>query len=184
MLETAALILVAATAGGIPIIVYVLGALLAGGGLTLAYTVLQNWRRGPMTDASLISDTITNQLGGMKQLLDEYRVELEVAKRQLEDYRAQLYEVTRELAKAQVQISQLERSLDSARDRRDDMEHELDELRRHYEELTRERIKLEGLTRGLSERLAQLGIVVGEDGEEIVPPSRRPLSSGGGAIAP
>lgn len=163
---------------GTPTTIYILGAAFAGGLLPLLYQAAQNWRKGPLTDSQLISRTVSDQLGGMKTLLENYRIELEVAKRQLEDYRTQLGTVTRELATAQVRISQLERTLDSAKDRRDEMEHELEQLRRQQGDLITERRELETITRNLADRLRQLGLVVGDDGEV------RATGSGGGAISP
>lgn len=166
-----AFVLADTSSGSPPAIVYILGAILAGGLLPLIYQALQRWRAGPLQDSALISHTIAEQLGGMKELLDEYRVEIEVAKRQLEDYRTQLGDITKELAKAQVRIGQLEDQLDRARDERSTIERDLERLRAQYEQLRAERHELEEVTSGLRDRLRGLELIAGQHPDDPPPAS-------------
>lgn len=172
MLTALAAVLVAdSAAGNPPTLIYVLGAILAGGVLPLIYQAAQRWRRGPLEDSTLIAHTVNEQLGGMKELLDQYRVEIEVSKRQLEDYRKQLVEITQDLARAQVRIGHLEDELERSRARREEIERELVQLRAQYEHTNSERRSLEELTTALQERLQQLTLVTGRGDEPAGSPT-------------
>lgn len=168
----------APTAPTIPTWIYILGAMFGGGVLTVAATAYRNWRNAPTDDRMRITNTLRNEVGGMKELLEEYRIEQKAGERQLRDYREQLTELTGNLARALQRIETLEGLLDSAKERRDEMEKELRALQDDCTLWRDQRDHLERQSIVLRERLRQLGRVTGESIEDDEP------GSGGGSIAP
>lgn len=156
------------TANSYGSLVYLLAAVFAGGLVQVIYQAVRNRRRDPVEDSEIARKAVKDELGGLKDLLAEYRIEVEVNKRQLEDYRNQLNQITLDLSRAQVRIGLLEdqlrdaksestavqRELEGTKRRRDELQVERDRLSRETAEL-RERIKgLEDAT-GITERLAE-----------------------------
>lgn len=164
----------APTAPTIPTWIYLLGAFGGGGLLAAVATAYRNWRNAPTDDRNRITDTLRNEVGGMRELLEEYRIEQKAGERQLRDYREQLTELTGNLARALQRIEQLEGQLSNAKERRQEMERELHELQATCQSWRDQRDALERQTIVLEERLRQLGQVTGEE----------PEVSGGGDIAP
>lgn len=161
------ILLTAVSGGGYTNIVYLLAAVFAGGLIPLLYRAWRDRKRGPIEDSQIIAGTVRDELGGLKDLLAEYRLEVELNKRQLEDYRNQLGMLTIELAKAQARISVLEtqlhdaqgersamqRDLEAARQRRIELEAERERVRQDGEQLRRRIKELEDAA-GITERLA------------------------------
>lgn len=137
-------------------LVYIIGAMFAGGLIPLAYNMLRNWRRAPIEDSQIIASNVRNDVSGLKDLLAEYRIEVELNKRQLEDYRGQLGQITIELAKAQARISLLEQQLSTARNERDQILGELDGMRARRDELAAERERLKEEAAALQGRIKAL----------------------------
>lgn len=131
-------------------------AALGGGVLPILVSAYRRWKRGPLEDEEMVGRIVKGELGNMKDLLGEYRVEVELTKRQLEDYRSQLNEMTRELARAQVRIQHLEDELRTAREGRDELQRELAQLIAERDELRTERARLAGEAEKLRERLDRL----------------------------
>lgn len=123
-------------------IIYIVGTLLAGGLLQLVYSIARNYRRGPIDDTSIVSQTVRDDVEGLRGLLAEYRLETEVNKRQLENYAKDVRDMTRELAQAQLRISNLEKQLREGDGRREIVERELSEIRHDRDRLAVERDRL------------------------------------------
>jgi len=104
----------ATTVENVPTIVYLLAAALGGGLLGAIGTAYRRFRIGPIEDQQLVTQITADTLRGAKDILAEYRTEVEVVKRQLEDYRKQLLELTRTLAAANERIRRLESDLRDA----------------------------------------------------------------------
>lgn len=147
-----------ASGGGTSVtpLLYVIGALLAGGLLNLGWQVYRRWRSGGLDDRKTIEETIEKEIGGLRSLVTEYRTEAEVTKRLLDEYRQQLTDVTKDLARAQVRIGYLEDELRSAQGQRTEVEKELHALKveRESDRDRREELLREG--NRLRERVAQL----------------------------
>lgn len=123
-------------------IIYIVGTLLAGGLLQLVYSIARNYRRGPIDDTSIVSQTVRDDVEGLRGLLAEYRLETEVNKRQLENYAKDVRDMTRELAQAQLRISNLEKQLREGDGRRETVERELSEIKHDRDRLAVERDRL------------------------------------------
>lgn len=136
--------------------IYILGALVAGGALNVAVTAYRRWSRGPIEDKEIIGNIVKGEVAGMKDLLAEYRVEVEITKRQLEEYREQLSEITRELARAQVRIGRLEDELREAGSRRAEIEAELLRVKAERDGLVDQRQRLERESASLRTRVDAL----------------------------
>lgn len=108
-----------------PVLLYVFGAILAGGGMTMFAQLVRHWRRGQVEDTELISRITKDTISGAKDILAEYRLEVEVVKRQVEAYRVQLNELMTKLAEANLRIQNLEEALKEAHHDRDRLVDEL-----------------------------------------------------------
>lgn len=95
-------------------LLYILGAFCAGGALTIVYNIIQRFRRGQIEDTELINRITQQTVQGADDILQQYRVEVEVVRRQVEDYRNQLHKLTQELAQATLRIAHLETELSTA----------------------------------------------------------------------
>lgn len=137
-------------------LVYIVAALLTGTLIPLLYQIARNWRRKPLEDQEIIEKTVRNELGNLKDLLAEYRLEVEVNKRQLEDYRKQLGEVTFELSRAQVRITYLEDALRTAKTDHETVKRELEEAKARREALQEERDRLNVEAEELRGRIKEL----------------------------
>lgn len=137
-------------------IVYIVGTLLTGGVLQVVYTIVRNYKRGPIDDDSIIAQTVRDDVEGLRGLLAEYRLETEVNKRQLETYQKDLREMTRELAQAQVRIGNLEKQLREGGERREAIERELTDIRRERDRLEAERDRLAAEAQKLQDRIEKL----------------------------
>lgn len=137
-------------------VIYLIAAVAAGGLAQVVYQIVRNWRRKPIDDQQIIGKQIKDDLGNLKDLLAEYRLEVEVNKRQLEDYRRQLTEITLELAKAQARIGLLEDQLRTARSEHESVQHELEAMQRRRDELQGERDRLKQEAANLGQRIKAL----------------------------
>lgn len=164
------------------LLIYLLGAALGGGLIKVGYDAYTRWKRGPIDDDEQIGRTLRNELGGMKELLEEYRVEQKVTERRLDDYRRQLVDVTSHLADARIRIEALERQLENARERRNVIESELRDLRSEYKHLEAERDRIQREAGSMTQMLAQLARITGRPVEELV--GEELVEKAGGDIAP
>lgn len=137
-------------------LIYIVGALVTGGALQVGVTAYRRWTRGPIEDKQIIGQIVQGEMSGMKDLLAEYRIEVEVTKRQLEEYREQLGEVTRELARAQVRITRLEDELKDAKGNRAALQAELVAVTAERDGLITQRDALEGQAGELRDRVSAL----------------------------
>jgi chromosome segregation ATPase len=135
------------------VIIPILIALLGGGLLGTLYQIYAGHRRGP-TEMQDIVTKISNQvMGGAKDLLDEYRIQLEASHRQVDAYLGQLTSLNRLLGESNARIARLEIELQTSVKERDTIRQELIEVRRHRDELAKE---IEVLRRRLNELIDQV----------------------------
>lgn len=115
-----------------------LSIIAAGGGGSLAYQVYNRIKRGKSEDEELISRISSQVVEGAHSLLEEYRIELEVAKRQITLYLDQVTELNRLLGQANERISRLERDLVEREGDRADLRQQLRDAVRRRDELHNE----------------------------------------------
>lgn len=138
----AGLVATIATPQASSVVAYVIAAALMGGAIPAVVGAYRRWKRGPLEDQAIVGRMVRDEMSGMKDLLNEYRVEVEVTKRQLEEYRTQLGLITHELAKAQVRIGDLQEELKDAKRDRDEVKRELNTLLTERDGLVSERDRL------------------------------------------
>lgn len=123
-------------------LLYFFMILATGGVLNLAWQAYMRHKRGGTEDDELVSRISNQVVEGAHGLLEEYRIEIEVAKRRIEDYQRQITELNRFLGAANERINRLEAELESGRGERASLQHELaatverrEQMRRKVEEL-------------------------------------------------
>lgn len=120
------------------VLLYILGAAVAGGGFTALLGLIRYWRRGQVEDTELVSRITKDTVAGAKDILAEYRLEVEIVKRQVEAYRDQLNNLTMALAEANVKISNLERQLSTAQTEHTGLQRDLQEAMKERKRLMHE----------------------------------------------
>lgn len=138
-----------ASAGPPAVLLDVLAVLGTGGLLSVAWQVYLRWKRGGAEDDELVSRISAQVAEGSAKLLEEYRIEVEVAKRQVTLYLEQVTELNRLLGQANERIRRLEQSLDKREEDRSDLKRQLKEAIKRREDLIAE-------MRRLRERVEQL----------------------------
>lgn len=138
---------------GTPVIVYLLGGALAGGLVPTASAAYKAWRRGKKPglneDDEMVARITALTLEGSKGMLEEYRIELEIAKRQLATDRDQLERLNRSLGESEARITRLEADLAAAKK-------EADTLRIRLNDAVAVRARLRTEVEGLRKRIVQL----------------------------
>lgn len=135
-------------AGPPTLLLDILAILGTGGMLTVAWQMYLRWKRGGKEDEELVSRISSQVAEGSAKLLEEYRIELEVAQRQIRLYLDQVTELNRLLGSANERISRLENMLAQRTDDRKDLERQLREAIRRRDKLIQE---MEDMRRRISE---------------------------------
>jgi chromosome segregation ATPase len=138
----------------------VLAVLGTGGLLTVAWQMYLRWKRGGKEDEELVSRISSQVAEGSAKLLEEYRIELEVAQRQIKLYLDQVTELNRLLGSANERIDRLERQLMDRQGERRELNRQLKDALKRREEVLRE-------LKALREHVQRL-----EDDMQV-PPERR-----------
>lgn len=125
-------------AGPPTLLLDILAILGTGGMLTVAWQMYLRWKRGGKEDEELVSRISSQVAEGSAKLLEEYRIELEVAQRQIKLYLDQVTELNRLLGSANQRIDRLERQLMDRQGERRELARQLKDANKRREEVLRE----------------------------------------------
>lgn len=146
-------VLAVVNAGPPTTLLYALSILGTSGFVAVLWQMYLRWRRGPKEDDELVSRISSQVASGAHELLEEYRIELEVSKRQINLYLEQVTELNRLLGQANERIARLERALDERQNDRRDLTRQLKEAIRRREDLIQEMRLLRGRVEELEREL-------------------------------
>jgi len=139
---------VIAAVGPPPTLLYLLSIVGTSGLVAVLWQAYLRWKRGDKEDDELVSRISAQVAEGSAKLLEEYRIELEVAQRQIRLYLDQVTELNRLLGSANERISRLENLLSQRSDDRKDLERQLREAIKRRDKLLQE---MEDMRRRISE---------------------------------
>jgi chromosome segregation ATPase len=134
-------------------LLYIFGALAAGGLLDLLWRMYQRSKYGAREDALQIAKEARDQVHSSGELFTRYKVELEDAQRQLNEYLSQLVGVNKELGKAMARITRLEQDLTVAQSDNRQLKLELTEALAKRDALTQQIEELLERIRSLEAKL-------------------------------
>lgn len=144
-------------------VVAILAVILSGGLIGTIWQIYRDRKRGPGEMQDVVTKVTNQVMEGAQDLLNEYKIQIEVSQRQIEQYLSQLSDLNRLLGAANARIAHLESELKNSLSDRDELHQELSDARRDRDLLEKEITELRDRVEQLIKQQQSIG---GSDGEQ------------------